>query len=85
METFTSTQSFKNRQSCGIPLARDEQGGGTNSDGSQESNVLLALLPSREIHEAGHHCATNAGTRKSQNEGNGLPWIPLRPLYQKNS
>ena len=27
--------SFKNCQSCGMPLKRDEKGGGTNADGSK--------------------------------------------------
>ena len=28
-------KSFKNCQSCGMPLKKDEKGGGTNSDGSR--------------------------------------------------
>ncbi|MBL0258370.1 MAG: zinc ribbon domain-containing protein [Bacteroidetes bacterium] len=28
------TTEFKNCQSCGMPLKRDEKGGGTNVDGS---------------------------------------------------
>ena len=28
-------KSYKNCQSCGMPLKRDEQGGGTNADGSK--------------------------------------------------
>ena len=31
------SQSYKNCQSCGMPLKRDEQGGGTNSDGSKSA------------------------------------------------
>jgi len=27
--------TYKNCQSCGMPLKRDEQGGGTNADGSK--------------------------------------------------
>ena len=30
-------RSFKNCQSCGMPLARDEKGGGTNADGSKSA------------------------------------------------
>ena len=30
-------QIFKNCQSCGMPLKRDPQGGGTNSDGSKST------------------------------------------------
>ena len=29
------TASYKNCQSCGMPLARDKQGGGTEGDGSK--------------------------------------------------
>jgi len=29
--------SYKNCQSCGMPLKRDEKGGGTNSDGSKST------------------------------------------------
>jgi len=29
------SRSFKNCQSCGMPLHRDDQGGGTNVDGSK--------------------------------------------------
>ena len=29
------TKSYKNCQSCGMPLGRDERGGGTNADGSK--------------------------------------------------
>jgi hypothetical protein len=29
--------SYKNCQSCGMPLTRDEKGGGTNADGSKSS------------------------------------------------
>jgi hypothetical protein len=27
--------TYKNCQSCGMPMSRDEKGGGTNADGSQ--------------------------------------------------
>ena len=30
-------QSYKNCQSCGMPLKRDEKGGGTNADGSKST------------------------------------------------
>lgn len=30
-------KSFKACQSCGMPLRRDEEGGGTNADGSRSS------------------------------------------------
>ncbi len=30
-------KSFKNCQSCGMPLSRDERGGGTNADGSKST------------------------------------------------
>ena len=30
-------QTYKNCQSCGMPLKRDEQGGGTNADGSKSA------------------------------------------------
>ncbi len=30
-------KAFKNCQSCGMPLKRDEQGGGTNKDGSKSN------------------------------------------------
>ena len=30
-----SRKSYKNCQSCGMPLSRDEKGGGTNADGSK--------------------------------------------------
>ena len=29
------SHAYKNCQSCGMPLKRDEQGGGTNADGSK--------------------------------------------------
>jgi len=29
--------TYKNCQSCGMPLKRDEQGGGTNADGSKSA------------------------------------------------
>jgi hypothetical protein len=32
---MSTTRSFKNCQSCGMPLHRDEKGGGTNADGSK--------------------------------------------------
>jgi hypothetical protein len=31
------TSNFKNCQSCGMPLKRDEKGGGTNADGSKST------------------------------------------------
>jgi len=34
---MTSGKSFKNCQSCGMPLARDKRGGGTNADGSKNA------------------------------------------------
>ena len=30
-----NTRSFKNCQSCGMPLSKDAQGGGTDADGSK--------------------------------------------------
>lgn len=32
-----SENVFKNCQSCGMPLKRDEKGGGTNADGSRNT------------------------------------------------
>ena len=32
-----SDRAFKNCQSCGMPLKRDEKGGGTNSDGTRNT------------------------------------------------
>jgi hypothetical protein len=32
---MADAKSFKNCQSCGMPLSRDEHGGGTNADGSR--------------------------------------------------
>lgn len=29
--------AYKNCQSCGMPMSRDEQGGGTNADGSKST------------------------------------------------
>ena len=29
--------TYKNCQSCGMPMSRDERGGGTNADGSRSS------------------------------------------------
>lgn len=34
---MSANRSFKNCQSCGMPLHRDEQGGGTNADGSKST------------------------------------------------
>jgi hypothetical protein len=32
-----SSRTFKNCQSCGMPLKRDEKGGGTNTDGTKST------------------------------------------------
>ena len=32
-----SERSFKNCQSCGMPLKRDQKGGGTNADGTKST------------------------------------------------
>ena len=32
---MAGSRPFKNCQSCGMPLSKDEQGGGTNADGSK--------------------------------------------------
>jgi hypothetical protein len=32
---MTAGKSYKNCQSCGMPMSRDEGGGGTNADGSK--------------------------------------------------
>jgi hypothetical protein len=32
---MTVNNAYKNCQSCGMPMARDERGGGTNADGSK--------------------------------------------------
>ena len=34
---MNSPKTFKNCQSCGMPLKRDEKGGGTNADGTRSS------------------------------------------------
>ena len=31
------SQGYKNCQSCGMPMKRDEKGGGTNADGTQST------------------------------------------------
>ena len=31
------TQTYKNCQSCGMPLKKDEKGGGTNADGTKST------------------------------------------------
>ena len=35
-----SNPHYKNCQSCGMPLRRDEKGGGTNADGSKSTIPL---------------------------------------------
>lgn len=42
-----TTKSYKNCQSCGMPLSRDEKGGGTNADGSK------SLIYCSHCYEAG--------------------------------
>jgi hypothetical protein len=52
-------KAYKNCQSCGMPLKRDEQGGGTNADGSkstafcshcfQRGEFVLANLTAEEM------------------------------------
>ena len=32
---MSPSQSYKNCQSCGMPLSRDQKGGGTNTDGTK--------------------------------------------------
>jgi hypothetical protein len=32
-----ATATYKNCQSCGMPMKRDEKGGGTNADGSRSA------------------------------------------------
>ena len=32
-----SAKTYKNCQSCGMPMRRDEKGGGTNADGSKST------------------------------------------------
>jgi hypothetical protein len=39
---MVTTKVFKNCQSCGMPLKKDKQGGGTNADGSK--NALYCSL-----------------------------------------
>ena len=34
---MNTAKSYKNCQSCGMPLRRDEKGGGTNADGSKSA------------------------------------------------
>lgn len=34
---MTNTSTYKNCQSCGMPLKKDEKGGGTNADGSKST------------------------------------------------
>jgi Putative zinc ribbon domain len=34
---MASQKSYKNCQSCGMPMSKDERGGGTNEDGSRSS------------------------------------------------
>lgn len=34
---MSTTMTYKNCQSCGMPLKRDENGGGTNDDGSKST------------------------------------------------
>ncbi len=35
---------YKNCQSCGMPLSRDEKGGGTNADGSKVQCIVLTVM-----------------------------------------
>lgn len=34
---MSASPAYKNCQSCGMPLKRDERGGGTNADGSRSA------------------------------------------------
>src|SRR6266481_5254422 len=35
--TMKNIRTYKNCQSCGMPMRRDEKGGGTNADGSKSA------------------------------------------------
>jgi hypothetical protein len=45
--------SYKNCQSCGMPMRRDEKGGGTNADGSK-SDMYCS-----HCYESGQFCLPN--------------------------
>jgi hypothetical protein len=58
-------RSYKNCQSCGMPMKRDEKGGGTNADGSKNSMYCS------HCYEAGHFTLPNVSAHEMQDRVKG--------------
>lgn len=52
--------TYKNCQSCGMPLKRDEKGGGTNADGSK------SVMYCSHCFQAGHFTLPNITAEEMQ-------------------
>ncbi|MEZ5145910.1 MAG: zinc ribbon domain-containing protein [Bacteroidales bacterium] len=44
-------KTYKNCQSCGMPLKRDEKGGGTNADGSKTKCIVHIVMIMGNSHD----------------------------------
>ena len=43
---MAETHAYKNCQSCGMPMKRDEKGGGTNADGTRSAKYCSHCMTS---------------------------------------
>lgn len=71
-------KTFKNCQSCGMPMARDEHGGGTEADGSKS---MMYCSRNGSVHYASPYSRRNEGSREEQAGRIRLPQLHDRPLY----
>ena len=77
--------TYKNCQSCGMPLKRDQEHGGTEADGSRSANVLQPLLSPGTVRAARSHRRTDAAACPGQARGDSFPRIPRRLLDARNT
>ena len=66
---------YRTCQSCGMPLKRDAQGGGTNADGSRSDRYLQSLFRGRSVHDPEYQRGGNAGASYREAEGDRFPAI----------
>ena len=75
---------YKNCQSCGMPMRRDEKGGGTNADGSKSSMYCSHCYEGGQFKLAGITAGEMQQRVKGKLQGSGFPslaaWIFTRNI-----
>lgn len=78
-------KTYKNCQSCAMPMKKDPQQGGANADGTKNSMYCSYCYENGQFTQPDFTVKDMQQFCKTKDERNGIFWISGRAVYQRYS